>query len=188
MMYQDYLAEMLRPLGIYDSEGMFQLGELVAEGVALDEVSDIFDEVEREMCLWTAEDWGVNQISDLFILRPQSITEQQRKEALMALLRISGDSFTLDTLNQTLAGCGVSAKVSETEEVGRVEITFPDLLGYPPAYEIICSIIETILPAHLNAGYEIRYFTWFMLEEKGFTFGEISALQLDWLGLETYME
>lgn len=185
MSYQGYLEEMLRPLGVYDMTGVFQQGELVACGGQLDGVADTLDELERELSLVTALDWGIEEMASLFSLRPTYLTEVEHREALMALLRIGGDSFTVEALNQVLLGCGTLAHVAETDKVGVVEISFPNIPGMPEGFENICSILEEILPSHLAVEYYFWYVTWVELEKKIPTFGALDGRNITWAELES---
>ncbi len=187
MNYGELLEEMIAPLGMYDKAGKFQAGEMVCIGTYLEMVSERLEEIQREMTLLTAEDWGIEAISDLFLMRPQSLNIQEKREALRALMQISGDSFTVEALNQTLAGCGTLAKVSETEEVGVVEISFPNIPGSPPGFQNICYILENILPAHLAVRYCFWSITWKVLAEKIASFGDLAESGLSWKELESFV-
>ena len=110
------------------------------------------------------------------------------REALAALLRIGGDSFTLDAINDTISGCGVNALVRETGEAGTVEVSFPKVPGIPPGFDEIQKIVEDILPAHLLVQYHFWYLTWAQMETKFSCWREIEDKALTWTGLETYVE
>lgn len=155
-----YLRQLLAPLGVYDLEGPFQNGELEALGEALDQAEAALDELHRESCLATAQDWGLERTASLFRRRPIAATPKAMREALAALLRIGGDSFTLDAINDTISGCGVNARVRETGKAGTVEVSFPKVPGIPPGFDEIQKIVEDILPAHLLVQYHFWYLTW----------------------------
>ena len=188
MSYAQYLRQLLAPLGVYDLDAPFQGGELDAWGEALDQVEDSLEEANRETCLATAEDWGLEQTAALFRRRPPASTVRAMREALAALLRIGGDSFTLAAINDTTSGCGVNAKVEETDEPGTVEVSFPQVPGIPPSFDEIRVIIEDIIPAHLLIRYHYWYLTWEQLEEKFSCWQDIEDKDLTWYGLETYVE
>ena len=118
MSYAQYLRQLLAPLGIYQLNAPFQGGELEALGDAFDQVEGALEELNREACLATAEDWGLEQVAVLFRRRPPATTVKTMREALAALLRIGGDSFTLAAINDTISGCGVNARVEETDQAG----------------------------------------------------------------------
>ena len=92
---EEYLVSLLRPLGVYDlREGTVNRGELAACGLALDSREAELNGTAREMSLSTAENFGLERIEDLLPYRPVCETAAQRRDALAALLRIGGDSFT----------------------------------------------------------------------------------------------
>ncbi|BFK88322.1 DUF2313 domain-containing protein [Pseudoflavonifractor sp. DSM 107456] len=179
-----YLKEMLAPLRVYRLEGTLNGAELESIGMALDGPAGALEELEREMLLTTAESWGLDQIESLLRRRPVAQTPQDRREALAALLRIGGDSFTLAAINDNLRGCGVNAVVSETDTPGTVEVRFPDVPGIPDGFDEIREILEDILPCHLLIRYVYWYITWKMLEERFSCWGEIEAMGLSWGELE----
>ena len=188
MSYVQYLRRLLDPLGVYRPDAPFQRGELEALGDAFDQVEAALEEIHREVCLATAEDWGLEQVASLFRRRPPASTTRTMREALAALLRIGGDSFTLAAINDTISGCGVNAQVEETEQAGTVEVSFPQVPGVPPNFDEIRVIIEVIIPAHLAIQYHYWYLTWQQLEEKFSCWQDIEDKQLTWDGLQTYVE
>ena len=187
MSYAQYLRELLRPLGVYDLKAPFNAGELDSAGMALDGAETGLEEVLREASLTTAEDWGLERIAGLLSRRPLADTPGALGTALAALLRISGDSFTLAAINDTISGCGIPAKVTETG-VGAVQVSFPGTAGVPEGFEQLTRIIEDILPAHLGIEYWFWYLTWGELEQKFSCWQDIEDRGLTWEGLETCVD
>ena len=183
MSHAAYLRELLRPLGVYDLNAAFNGGELDAQGEALDSCMEQMEEVQRESSLITAEDWGLENIARLLARRPVASEPRALGEALAALLRIGGDSFTLAAINDTISGCGVPALVKElgTEEV---EVSFPGIGGKPPGFQEMKKIIEDILPAHLGITYKFWYLTWEVLERIFPSWQSIEDRALSWAQLE----
>lgn len=188
MSYGAYLRELLRPLRIYGLEGTANGGELEAQGKALDGVEAAMEEVQREMLICTAEGRGLEAVEALLARKPVAASLERRRAALAALLRIGGDSFTLAAINDTISGCGVNARVEETDQAGTVEVSFPQVPGIPPNFEEIRVIIEDIIPAHLIIRYHYWYLTWQQLEQKFSCWQDIEDLNLTWYGLETYVD
>lgn len=184
MSHESYLRELLRPLGVYDMEGRWHSGELAAQGKALDSVDAELERIAREMLLTTAEDAGLEAVEQLLARRPVAETVQRRRAALAALLRIGGDSFTAGALNDTLAGCGLNAQVTETGEPGTVEVCFPEVPGIPDGFERMRKIIEDILPCHLLIRYVYWYITWAQMERWYPTWGVLEGKQFTWGELE----
>ena len=64
--FEDYLASLLRPLGVYDLRpGTVNRGELAAYGARLDGAEGELDHTAREMNLTTAEDFGLERVEQL---------------------------------------------------------------------------------------------------------------------------
>ena len=161
MEHLEQLVELLRPLGVYDLRaGRLNREELECYARPLDEGAALLDETAREMALLTAEGFGLDWVEELLTLRPASPTMELRRQALAALLRIGGDSFTAAAINDTLTGCGINARVEETEQPGRVEVYFPDVGGIPLQFEQLRVILEEILPCHAEVTYVFWYRTW----------------------------
>lgn len=188
MNHAQYLRALLSPLGVYDLEAPFNGGELEAQGLTLDGLAGWLEEVRREGGLSTMQDWGLERMTALLARRPVSNTPERLREALASLLRISGDSFTLDAINATISGCGVHALVAEKEDPGEVAVSFPDIPGIPDGFDEISRIIEDILPAHLLIEYVFWYITWVELERKIACWAEIEARELTWKQLESLVD
>ena len=182
--FEDYLAALLQPLGVYDLRtGTINRGELAAYGVQLDGMEGELNHTAQEMNLTTAEDFGLERIEALLPYRPLCVTVEQRREALAALLRISGDSFTPEAINDTLRGCGLNARAEETGQPNCVKVYFPDVAGIPERFGQLRAIIEEILPSHLDVAYVFWYNTWGMAAERHPTFGDAADTGLSWYGL-----
>lgn len=178
------LRALLRPLGVYKLEGSVNAGELEAMGDALDGCAGELERVEREMLLTTAQDAGLDAVEALLTHRPVTADPARRRAALAALLRVSGDSFTLAAINDNLAGCGLNAVASEGVQAQTVEVRFPEVPGIPDGIDEMKAIIEDILPCHLAVAYVYWYITWGEMEARFAKWGDIEALGLNWGELE----
>lgn len=188
MSHADYLRLLLEPLGVYDLTAPYNGGEIAAQGQALDGAQAQLEEVLRETDLTVAEDWGLDRTASLFRRKPVTSSPKRMRQALAALLRIDGDSFTLDAINDTIFGCGIRARVDETDTPGLVEVSFPDIPGIPEGFDEISRIIEDILPAHLLIQYVYWYITWALLEIKIQCWQDIEDRDLNWAQLEAMVE
>ena len=184
----DYLRQLLAPLRVYRLEGTANGGELDAQGAALDAVMARLEDTQKEMLVSTAEGRGLEAIEALLARKPVTDSLKRRREALAALLRIGGDSFTLAAINDNLKGCGINAVAEETGTAGQVTVRFPDVPGIPDGFEEMRAIIESILPAHLGIEYVYWYITWALMEARFDTWGDIEALSPTWEELEKMVE
>ena len=73
--------------------------------------------------------------------------------------------------------------ISDQQEL-RVEVRFPEVPGIPDGFDEMRSIIEDILPCHLEIVYVYWFVTWQLMEERFDTWGDIEALHLSWEALE----
>lgn len=178
--YGNYLRALLAPLGVYDlSTESLSGSELDAMGAGLDDVSDQLAWTERESILSTAEDEGLTLREDLFARRPANYGTALRRAAIAALLRISGDSFTLQDINSAISGCGIKAEALEMGE-GHIRVIFPDVAGVPEGFDQIEGIILDIIPCHLATEFYFRYLTWAECEAAGYTWAMIHAAEYTW--------
>lgn len=172
MGYGTYLKELLSPLGVYDMTGIGG-AELESVGAALDPCGTLLERTEREMSLATAQDEGLEAVASLLARRPVTNDPARLREALAALLRVGGDSFTLSAINDNLIGCGLNAVASETGTPGVVQVRFPDVAGIPEGFEEMRVILEDILPCHLEIEYEFWRASWTLVERLFPTWGDV---------------
>lgn len=181
MKHEQYLVELLRPLGVYDlRKTAINRGELAACGKALDAAFERLEGICREMLPITAEDLGLERIRELLAYCPVDQSGDGAGDALAALLRIGADSFTPDAVNDTLKGCGVNACAAETDRPGCVVVSFPELRGVPGEFERLREIIEEILPCHVEITYRFCFNTWTETAQFFPTWADAAALGTTW--------
>ena len=179
--YEKFLRDLLAALDVYDlSEAGVGGSELHALGVGLDTVGERLEYIEREALTATAEGEGLTRRESLFTRRPAALSTALRRSAIAALLQIDGDSLTLDAINRTISGCGILARVQETDTVGLLRVVFPDTAGEPDQYDRIRKIILDILPCHLETEFYLRYMTWTECEEQNQTWAAVEAAGHTW--------
>ena len=163
-MYEQYLIRLLAPLSLYNLRAPHNGGELAALGGELDSVSGLVELVEREV---------------LFAHKPAAVTQEDRREAIAALLRISEDGLTPEAINDTLTGCGIRARAEEKAD-GSLRVVFPRTAGVPAEFDQIRKIILDILPCHLEVEFYFRYLTWAECEAAEYTWDEVETAQHTW--------
>lgn len=182
----DYLKNLLRPMRLYDVDEGYGADELWVEGSFLDGVLAALDDIDREMLIPTAEDTGLARYEELLPYRPSSATLAERRQAVMALLRVDDCSFTPEALNSTLSGCGITAAVEETDTRQRVRVQFPGSRGTPPGFGELKRRIEQLLPCHLEVEYYMVFPMWTELEAWFPSWSAFEGAALTWEELERY--
>ena len=181
MGYCDHLKNLLRPLGVYDlTPGSLSASELEALGQGLDKASEAIDYVEQEGSLPTASGLGLDRWESLFASAPVHYSTQLRREAIAALLRIGGDSFTLAAINDTISGCGIRALAQEKDRFGYIRVIFPEVAGIPEDFERIRTIILDIIPCHLEVEFYFRYLTLAECHAHGYTWAIVHQQEYTW--------
>lgn len=181
----DQLRTLLRPLGVYDlTPGSLSDSELEALGRGLDGVRGRLDDVEREGSLATAEGEGLDRLEALFARTPVHYSTELRRQAIAAILRISGDCFTLTAINDTISGCGINALALEKGRFGYIRVIFPNVIGIPEGFEQIRDIILDIIPCHLDVEFYFRYLTWAECEAHGYTWAIVEGRSYSWFEFE----
>lgn len=188
MGYGDYLKELLRPLGLYDLDAGPGGAELDALGAAMDALAARLASIEAEALVSTAGEEGLSRYEEILPYHPASPDLEQRRQAIMALLRIDDGAFTLPAIRDTIRGCGIECMVEESDTPQTVEVSFPGLMGAPENFSGVQSRIEQILPCHLDVVYLLRYLIWQELEDYGLTWKLIESKKLTWDKLECYRE
>ena len=178
------MKELLRPLGVYRLEDSFLEMELETVGAALDGARERLETIQREACLLTARNEGIEAVAGLLRRRPVTETPAETVAALTALLRIGAGSFTPEAINDTAAGCGLTAEVTERQEPGTVQVRLHNTRGIPDGIEEIRAILEEILPAHVEITYKFLYQVWAQLNNRELTWNDLHQAGVTWDELE----
>lgn len=178
------LRAVLEPLGVYRWNGSFQWKELQSEGKALDVLAAELTQIQKEMCLLTAEQEGLSYLYELFPRLFKAETVEKERETLAALLRIGSGSFTLAAMNDSLRGCGIPAVVQETNSRDTLLVSFPTDEVTPESFPALKPMIETILPCHLNVEYRFPYRIWKKLETEFVSWLVLEREVKTWKALE----
>ena len=186
MGYGEHLRALLRPMGVYRLEQSINGAELDALGAGMDDCCGQVDSLSAECIVPRAEDYGLANYEELLPNVPAWVDTASRRAAVEALLRIDDGSFTLRELNNTLAGCGINARVEETGEKFMVNLSFPGVRGVPGNIDALKERIGSILPCHIGVNYVYIYVTW--AELTGLRWSDVETMGLDWNGLEKYPE
>lgn len=185
MDYALYLKDLLRPVGVYDLESGIGAWEIESLGAAFDNADDETQTLETESVILSASGYGLENYEKILPYIPAYEDLETRRTAIIALLQINDGAFTVSALNRTLAGCGINAKVEETDEKYIVCVSFPDNNGVPYGFDEIKNRIEQILPCHIEAVYTFTYPTWSEIEALG-TWGDIENRNMTWSDIEHY--
>ena len=186
MKYANYLKQILSPLGIYDLESGIGAEEISLIGAQMDEIFDALEEIRREMFLETAESYGLMDFEDVLPFTLTSLTTEDERRTVIALLRIRGGCFSQAMLQDTISGCGLQATIEEGCETMTAVVRFPQNRGIPEGFEKLKGRVEEIVPCHLKTQYVFIYTPWRELMEKLPTWGDAQSRAGTWKQFEIY--
>lgn len=183
-MYSNCLKQILEPLGIYNLQAGAGAAELEIIGGELDEIFEFFEVLIAEMLPVTANGYGLEAYERLLPYRPAYLTTENRRSAVEALLRIRNGCFTEALLQETISGCGLTAKIAQSDEMDTVIISFPQNRGIPDNIGQLKSRIMQIIPCHLAVVYYYIYSSWQEIMALAATWTEVQSLCECWKQLE----
>ena len=186
MNYTDYLKQILAPLGIYDLDNGLGAEELAVIGKQMDEIFDALEEIRREAFLVSAESYGLTNFVAALPFTPASLTTEDERRAVMALLRIRGGCFSQSMLQDTISGCGLQATIEEGTEKMTAVVRFPLNRGIPEGFDKLKKRVEEIVPCHLATEYVYIYTTWRELMEKLPAWNDAQSRAGTWKQIEIY--
>ena len=73
--------------------------------------------------------------------------------------------------------------MEEGDRPGYVKVYFPDVAGIPEGFDQLRTIIEEILPSHVDVTYVFWYNTWGMVAARHPTYGDAVDTGLSWYGI-----
>lgn len=155
-------------------------------GKQLDEVFEALEELGRESVTAQAVSYGLANYEELMPYAPAYITTEDENRALLALLRIREGCFTLETLQDTLSGCGILAYIAESGSALMVNVRFPENRGIPDGFDKLKKRIEEIIPCHLGVEYLFIYSMWRELMIALTSWATIEASVQSWREFEIY--
>lgn len=187
MGYAEYLKDLLRPLRLYELDSGAGCAELECVGAALDGACAQLEKVLGEGIVASARDAGLGAYEGILPFVPSYITAEDRRRAVEALLRIDMRSFTCADLNGTIAGCGIRARVEETDTPQTVRVSFPFNRGVLDGFEEIRVRIEQILPCHLGVEYAFERLLWGEVEDWFLSWAQLEERCASWDEWEKYL-
>lgn len=172
------LLEML-PRAAYHDEA--HVGDFQgAVGRQMDAAEAARDDLMKQACPATAT-WGMTIYEREYGIEPDvSKPHDQRLSRWRAKRR--GQGTTTKELIKLMASSFTGGEVDVREPKGQylVEIEFIGTWGVPPNVDDLEESIREVLPAHLDLTLLYKYLTFGMLTAQDMTFGELTALGLEW--------
>jgi len=180
------IYRLLRPLYLYRLGGGSLIdAELAAYDAGFALIEDKLDTLCAESFIQTSGSYGLvlrEQMMQLW-LRPLS-SNAKRRELLLYRLSVAPNDYNLAGMLGSVRAAGLNAKILEDIPNGRIRIIED---GYISDFETMDDVKETVrrmLPAHLEADFEIGNFTWDQFAECDVTCDKFDRKDATWSRLD----
>lgn len=180
------IARLLRPLCLYRLNcGSFIDAELAAYNAGFALIENKLDTLWEESFIQTSKSYGLilrEQMMQLW-LRPLS-NIAKRRELLIYRLAVAPNDYNLKGMLNSVRAAGLNAKIEEDIANERIRIIED---GYISDFSNMDEVIEDVrqmLPAHLDADFEIGNFTWNQFDQCDVTFDEFDSKDVPWAKLD----
>ena len=176
------MRALLRPLGLYRLDGATLVdAELAAYGAGFALVEQELAELERESLIQTAEGYGLalrEQAMEL-LLRPDAGLKK-RRDLLLYRLAVAPTDYTRIGMYGSLLAAGLNAILVEDKVQQRLRIIENGFTGSYEDMDAIQEDVRKMLPAHLEADFDIGSLSWDQFDAADPTFDEFDAKDATW--------
>ncbi len=180
------MIRLLRPLGLYSLEGGTLVdAELAAYGAGFALVEAQLGALERECFLQTAEDYGLSlrEAAMQLFLRPQN-TVEKRRELLLYRLAVAPNDYNFAGMTGSVRAAGLNAQIVEDIANERIRIVEDGYIGNFEDMDAVKEEVRRMLPAHLEADFEIGTLTWDIFDAADLTWTSFEAKDATWNQLD----
>ena len=185
----DYITPLLAPLGLYqlgaggplDAElAAYRTGFAIIEQAAAQLLQDTF--------VQTASEEGLARWEYLLgIPLRRGVKEETRRERILSSLAISPTDFTSQGVLNSLRGAGLAARLVEYPAEQRLLVIGEGFIGgFDTIYDVMRSAYR-MLPAHLEAEFDIGGMTWLQFEELYPDWDSFDEQLKDWEDFDTML-
>ncbi len=183
------MTEKLQELGIYRIEPDNHIDkELHTYASALDTVTDIADNLLKEIIINTATDYGLSWREQLWGIVRNELPTDQRRTTIRKRFTINADDFTLNGMQNFLSSLGIDTEIIEKPSQYRMYINVFNGNDFTiPIRYYLTQQIEEFFPAHCMVFVDYRTNgTWNDLDFKRIYFSVYDSFNYTWNYLENF--
>ena len=169
------MISLLKPTGLYKLDDSYVFCELKAEAAGLDRLFAALDELLRECFPQTAEEEGLRVYERVMHLGgiPESTAALQNR--ITGALSLCGRYKTLSAVEAGGRIFGTDWTITENPSEESLSVSGEGFsLPYDAADDIF-AMLGSLLPAHLEASFNLHVATWYTWNRLGKTFSELDA-------------
>lgn len=172
----------LRPLGLYRLDGTTLVdAELSAYGAGFAFVEQALEELSRECFIQTAEGYGLSLREEAMqlLLRPDG-GEEKRRTLLLYRLAVAPTDYNVRGMVSSLRAAGLNALIVEDFVSKRLRIVENGFIGSYQEIDSIKDDVRRMLPAHLEADFDMGSMTWNQFDAADPTFDVFDGHDITW--------
>ncbi len=146
----------LRETGVYQADGSTLIdAELAAYAAGFRLVLDAYEQLQREMLVQTASDYGLVLREQLTGYSFSHLETPQRRQMLLGCLSVGPEDHTTAALERALDSVGITATITEHPAERAITVTVTDVsrLRQQTTYAVQ-SLAAPWMPAHLLVTYD----------------------------------
>lgn len=181
------MKDKLSPLEIYDlSDSTLIYKELVMYSAALDEISSLLEELERECFVQTAQSYGLSNREKIWGFERDDLTIEKRQSIILNRLNIDENNFTLDAMKNFLSVVNFDADIEENPTENQILVNNRQTSYSKAERAWIKEQLINFFPAHLELIIDFRVITWEDIDNKNLTFAQMDSANFTWEDIENY--
>lgn len=185
----DSMKEKMRRLGIYTLDGSTLVdAELKAYQAGLAPLCDALAEAKRELCIQTAQTWGLARRERMFGPEKPDLPAADRREMLLARFSVARDDFTRDAIERAVIASGFDVSITERPSEGKIQVNCIRVLSDLTEQEAMKRAASEFLPAHLLWEFDFSLLSWDKVDQMDLSFDQMDGADLTWNQIDIYRE
>lgn len=172
----------LRPLRLYDLDGESLVArELAVYAAALDGAAQTLEETARALFVQTAEGAELARHESLVGLLPRTDMDDDSRRALV-LYRLGSAPFDFDRAGMlsSIRAAGMEAEIREDYAGEAITVRCLRIVDQSLELDALKASVRSVLPAHLEAEFDIGELTWDLLEAAAPDWDAWDATDMNW--------
>lgn len=183
----DSISSKLKAIGLYSLNGSTRVdAELAAYAEGFTLISDSIEELEREVFIPTAIDYGLTLREQAFGPQKTDLPVEDRRSMLLYRGAVTVNDYTRESMERAMIAAGVKTSMSEKIPEKKLYINYIAALGGYRTPEQIIAAANEFLPAHLVCEFDFGSLTWNFLDASENTFDAIDKLDYTWDQIDSH--
>lgn len=184
----DSMLDKLKPIGVYSLSGSTLIdAELAAYAVGLDLIYHGVEELESEVFVQTAADYGLALREQAFGPKKDELPIEDRRRMLLYRGAVTVNDFTRESMERAMIAVGFKTSMNEKIAEKKLYINYIETLGGNQTQAGIIAAANEFLPAHLICEFDFSSLFWDFLDAKENTFDVLDGINSTWDEIDNHI-